>query len=166
MNLQEQTNRIKSIMGVSENTSAHQIMDIYNDWSGFNSREEAIEELDYLLNTDFPHGLNNIPENVTLYRVLALDNNETINEDEIGEHFVAEPQICYTRSFLEKIGIWDYIDNVNLFILTCKTNKDNINMNTTIGNRLLYPRENEFTIDNPKNVKLISRKQIKLADID
>jgi hypothetical protein len=163
MNLNEQTNRIKSLiskMGGVLLENEH-IIDKYNDWSGFNTKEDAIDELNYLLSTDFPYGLSNIPDKVTLYRVLIIENNQKINEDEIGEHFVAQPEICYTRSFLEKIDVYDLLNNnTKLYILTCLTSKDNISIDKTIGNRLLYPREEEITVINPKKIKLINKEII------
>ena len=168
MNLQEQTYRIKSLISkiggiIFEN---NHIIDKYNDWSGFNSKEDAIEELNHLLTTDFPYGLLNIPDKVTLYRVLAIENNNKINEEEIGEHFVSQPEICYERSFLEKIGVWDILnENTKLYILTCITDKINIDIDKTIGNRLLYPREEEFTIKNPRKIKMINKKIIQKSNI-
>jgi hypothetical protein len=132
-----------------------------NDTSGFNNREDAIEELEHLINTDFPSGFKNIPNIVVLYRVLLLEDGDSINEDIVGEHFISEPNLI-DIGFLEKIGVWDnWSEDAKLWLLTCETEKNNIDIVRTIGNRLLYPRENEFTLYNDRKIKIINKKQIK-----
>lgn len=136
-----------------------------NDTSGFNSRQDAIEELEYLLSADFPDGLKNIPNEVILYRVVLIKSGEIVNEDEVGEHFVADPQFI-DRSFLEKIGVMDnWGDESTLWLLKCLTSKDNIDIERTIGNRLLYPRENEFTVFNGKKIKVTGKKEVKKSKL-
>lgn len=131
-----------------------------NDTSGFNYREDAIKELKYLINTDFPSGFKNIPDVVILYRVLLLKDGDSINEDVIGEHFISDPRLIDIY-FLRSIGVWhDWSENAELWLLTCETEKNNIDIERTIGNRLLYPRENEFTLYNDKKIKIINKKRI------
>ena len=156
---QDQEEEIKDVMKTFENFNKD--FSKFNDWSGFNSREDGLEELEYLFTTDFPDGFNNIPEKVILYRLLLIENGEEINEEKLGEHYIAlENQIDV--GFLEKIGIWDEwdIDLQKLYLLTCETTKDNIDFDGTIGNRLVYPRENEFTLLNDTNIKILNKKEI------
>jgi len=130
-----------------------------DDTSGFNSREDAIEEVEYLLEADFPNGFRNFPDKVILYRLLLLDNGESINEDELGEHFTSESNLDI--GFLEKIGIWEnWSDDTKLWLLTCETEKRNIDIVRTIGNRLLFPRENEFTLLNSSKINIINKRQV------
>ena len=143
------------------NKSADDIINhVGGDISGFNSKEDAIEEIEYLISADFPDGLNNIPDKVILYRVVLIEDGESINEEKVGEHFISYPNI--DRGFLEKIGLWDNWDKDNdkLWLLECETNVDNIDLGRTLGNRLLYPRENEFTLKNEKKIKIINKKEI------
>lgn len=136
------------------------IKHVGNDTSGFNNREDAIEELEYLINADFPTGFKNIPNVVVLYRVLLLEDGDSINEDVVGEHFISEPNLIDV-GFLEKIGVWEnWSEDAKLWLLTCEVEKNNIDIERTIGNRLLYPRESEFTLYNDKKIKIISKKQI------
>lgn len=138
------------------------------DYSGFNTKEDAIEELDYLFNTDFPYGFKNIPEIVTLYRVLLI-NKETniIKEENVGDHYISVNNEI-GRGFLEKIGIWDDWDEdeEKLILLECKTTKNNIDIDASVGNRLAFPRENEFTVIDGSKVKIIGKKEIKKEEID
>jgi hypothetical protein len=136
-----------------------------NDVSGFNNRQDAIDEIDYLLNAEFPSGFKNIPNRVLLYRVLLLEDNESINEYDVGEHFIAEPNLI-DIGFLEKIGVWDsWSDESKLWLLTCEVDKKNIDFERTIGNRLLYPRENEFTLFDKSKIKMVNKKILKKENI-
>ena len=68
--------------------------------------------------------------------------------------------------FLEKIGVWEnWSDDAKLYLLTVKTNIENIDFGRTIGNRLLYPREFEFTLINNSKIKIINKKILKRKDI-
>jgi hypothetical protein len=137
------------------------------DISGFNNKEDAVEEIKYLLEADFPYGFNNIPEYAILYRVVLIEDGEKINEEEIGEHFISDKKMAYTLSFLEKIGVWyNWSDDSKLWLLECKTKKQNIDIEATIGNRLLYPRENEYTLKNNASVTILNKKAINKKQID
>ena len=165
MNLQENIHKIKDMMGINErhdllNKPIKDIIDQVGGYgTGFNTDEDAIEEIEYVVSSDFPEGLNNIPTKVILYRVILLEDGKSINEDQVGEHFISDPRHI-DRSFLEKIDIWDNwdADNSKLWLLQCETDGDNIDIERTIGNRIQYPRENEFTLKNDKNIRLIKKK--------
>ena len=88
-----------------------------------------------------------------------MEDGKSINEDQVGEHFISDPRHI-DRSFLEKIDIWDNwdADNSKLWLLQCETDGDNIDIERTIGNRIQYPRENEFTLKNDKNIRLLKKK--------
>jgi hypothetical protein len=145
--------------------SPSDVFDYYNDYSGFNSKEDAIEELEYLLEADFPYGFKNIPQNIILYRVLLLDNNIPVNEEEVGHHFISLRENI-DIGFLEKIGVWDeWSEDSVLWLLECETTKDNLDIEVTIGNRLLYPRENEFTLKNPNKVKITNKSILEKSQI-
>ena len=51
-------------------------------------------------------------------------------------------------------------DLVKEFEAWLETNGDNIDLERTLGNRLLFPRENEFTLKNEKKIKIIDKKEI------
>lgn len=134
------------------------------DVAGFNSYDDAVEEIEYVINADFPYGLKNIPDKIILYRFLLLEDEEKINEEEIGEHFTAEQFI--DRGFLEKIGVWDnWSDEAKLWLLTCETDKEYIDLDKTLANRLSYPRENEITLFDNANIKILKRTNIKKTDV-
>jgi len=141
------------------------IQQVGNDTSGFNNSEEAEEEIENLINMNFPYGFKNIPNEVILYRVLLLKDEEIVNEENVGEHFISESNLI-DIGFLEKIGVLDnWSEDARLWLLTCQTSRYNINIERTIGNRLIYPREYEFTLYNNSKIKIIDKKELKRNDI-
>ena len=148
------------------NKSPKQIIKhVGNDTSGFNNSEEAEEEIENLINMDFPYGFKNIPNEVILYRVLLLKDGESVNEENVGEHFISESNLI-DIGFLEKIGVLDsWSEDARLWLLTCQTSRDNINIERTIGNRLIYPREYEFTLYNNSKIKIIDKKELRRNDL-
>lgn len=137
-------------------------------FQGFNTEEEAAEYLDDIRNKRFPDGLANIPPEMTLYRVILIQNGKKMDEEEVGKHFVADKDILYNEEFLNNIGIFEMLDwdsdNGELWLLTCKVQKTNLDLHETIRHRLMYPTEEEFTLKSPKGVRVIDKEQIELLD--
>ena len=136
---------------------------IIKDWAykyarrnheGFNSYDDAIEHLDYLFETDFPDGLNNIPNKIELYRYLDVESKKDINLEELGICYIADNHYLLSsfeiQDFFEKIGLNPDEDS-NIYMVTIITSKNDINFEETIINRLSYPTEYEFTLN--KNAK-------------
>jgi hypothetical protein len=163
--VREELNLIESF-DILNNTPKQIIKHVGNDTSGFNNSEEAEEEIENLINMDFPYGFKNIPNEVILYRVLLLKDGESVNEENVGEHFISESNLI-DIGFLEKIGVLDnWSEDARLWLLTCQTSRDNINIERTIGNRLIYPREYEFTLYNNSKIKIIDKKELKRNDLN
>lgn len=136
---------------------------------GFNSKEDAIEYIDWLKQEPFPEGLANIPHEVTLYRVLAMDKGEKIDEDEIGIHFVADEEVIRDGDWLEDIGVFSGVDSweeysYELWVLTCKVQSSNINLYETIKNRLRFPNEVEFTLKSPQGIRVIKKEKLEISN--
>ena len=118
---------------------------------GFNSTDDAVEYLDWFINH-----IKDIKNPLILYRILFVDSVHGINKEELGKHFVNDKNLVYNISFMESIGfIRSDIENYNFFIATIETTTDNINWKDTIAARLDYPNENEFTLKNNANFKII-----------
>jgi 3-methyladenine DNA glycosylase Tag len=98
--IREELNLIESF-DILNNTPKQIIKHVGNDTSGFNNSEEAEEEIENLINMDFPYGFKNIPNEVILYRVLLLKDGESVNEENVGEHFISESNLI-DIGFLEE----------------------------------------------------------------
>ena len=146
--------------------SSEEIIDSFEyGTQGFNTKEDAIEYLDELKEESFPDGLINIPSEMTLYRVVLIQRGKKIDEKEIGQHFVAYKELVTSDDFLEDIGVLDWIDEESqLWLLTCKVPKSNLDLHETVRNRLMFPQEEEFTLKSPQGIRVVNKEQVDISD--
>ena len=133
------------------------VVEYIGRWDGFNTNGDAIEEMDYLLNNEFPYGFKDVPPEVTLYRFLLIQDGEIVNDGDIGEHYIVDDTFV-DAGFFRSIGIWDeWGDDSIVYKLICKTQRSNLNWDAILDARLNFPRENEYTVLLSKRVKVIER---------
>jgi hypothetical protein len=128
-------------------------------------QEEALENVYNFIDSDFPYGLQNLPNKVLLYRILDV-NVKDLKPNNIGQHFVGDKNLLFNSDFLNSI---EFIDKTELphkikengIIVTVEVNKDDIDLYETIRTKGNYLSEFEYTvrslnyiIKNIENVKL------------
>tara|TARA_R110002110_G_scaffold61995_3_gene173490 strand:- start:112 stop:561 length:450 start_codon:yes stop_codon:yes gene_type:complete len=121
--------------------------DAYNEMGL--SKEWGIEDLESLL-----EWLNGLPEVITLYRLLYLNEGDEINKEELGDHYSDnKKELLYNHH--NKGSIYgDYGENS--ILVTVKVNKDQIDIFNTLHNNIMYPHEQEITLkDKGKGTQLI-----------
>ena len=116
---------------------------------------DILDRLDEFCTTDFPYGIQNIPNTIKLYRLLNVDSEEAINKEELGKHFVGDKDMFddydFVESFLHRYGE----ETKRWFIVTIETTKDNLDIGQILGNRAEYPNEHEFTVKDDKNLNIV-----------
>jgi hypothetical protein len=120
------------------------------------NQKEAEKELKYHLNR-----VKNLPEMVKGYRILRVNNKKDINLDEIGSHFAKnKADLLSNHSYLTGLG-------EKYYLITAKIPKNDIDLEETIKNNILYPHENEITVKNKgKNVKIVKIEEINTENDD
>jgi hypothetical protein len=76
----------------------------YSDETGdmpYGDYDEILNRVNNFYNTDFPYGLNNLPEEVILYRLLNVDGIDDINKQELGKSYVGDKEMFKNEDFLE-----------------------------------------------------------------
>jgi hypothetical protein len=111
------------------------------------------KNVDDFINGDFPHGLQNIPNPVTLYRILQVNNIAEINKRNLGDHFVGDIKI-FNSKFFESIGF--QFPAWRKFIVTVQMEPDNIDYKKSIINTISYPNEYEYRVKDDTNLKIIN----------
>lgn len=112
---------------------------------GFNSEENAIEELAEVLNADFPYGLKNVPEKLILYRVLFLKDPKKYNLKNFGHHYIASKMLI-DGDFLLRMGGENFDwDETPPYVFKVEIDRNEIDFSHTISNNLNHPREFEIT---------------------
>ena len=114
----------------------------------------AKEDLIELVNS-----LNKLPNPVTLYRVVHLDEGVGLNVDKLGSHYSYSKKTLinshYTRGWLSSMG-----SDGETILITVEVDKSKINVFDTISNNILYPNEKEITLKNKGYGLKIIKKEI------
>ena len=113
-------------------------------------KSEADKELEYHLDK-----IENLPDELTLYRILNVDNEEDINKKQLGSH--------YSNRKKDLISSHNFVDSgkENYFLVTVKAKKSLVDKMSTLENNVLYPNENEITLKNKgRGVEIINIKKI------
>jgi hypothetical protein len=114
------------------------------------SEKEAKNELKYHLNR-----VKNLPKTLTGYRILVVDDEKDINLDEIGSHFSENKvELLSNHSFCTGCG-------EKYYLITAKIPKNEVDLQETLRNNILYPNEHEISVKNKgKNVKIVKIEEI------
>lgn len=120
------------------------------------NEKQAENELNYYIKW-----AKNLPKVVKGYRILQVDSEKNINFNEIGSHFAKNKQeLLQNHSYLTGLG-------EKYYLISAEIPKNEINLDETIQNNILYPHENEITVkNNGKNVKIIKIEEIKVENDD
>ena len=112
--------------------------------------KEAKNELKYHLNR-----VKNLPKTLTGYRILVVNDEKDINLDEIGSHFSENKvELLSNHSFCTGCG-------EKYYLITAKIPKNEVDLQETLRNNILYPNEHEISVKNKgKNVKIVKIEEI------
>ena len=114
------------------------------------SQKEAENEVEYYLKW-----AKNIPKTQKGYRILVVNDKKDINLDEIGSHFSKNrSELLSNHSFCTGCG-------EKYYLITAEIPKNEVDIEETIKNNILYPNEMEITVKNKgKNVKIVKIEEI------
>ena len=114
------------------------------------SQKEAENEVEYYLKQ-----AKNIPKTQKGYRILVVNDKKDINLDEIGSHFSKNrSELLSNHSFCTGCG-------EKYYLITAEIPKNEVDIEETIKNNILYPNEMEITVKNKgKNVKILKIQEI------
>ena len=113
--------------------------------------EEAKEVLNDIIDS-----VKSLPEEIKLFRIIHVDNEEDINTEQLGSHYSTNKKdLLNSHSFADGVGDQS-------FLITILTPKKLVDVGETVYNNVLYPHENEVTLKNKgKGVKIVSIKKIR-----
>jgi hypothetical protein len=118
--------------------------------------KEAKNELKYHLNR-----VKNLQKTLIGYRILVVDDEKDINLDEIGTHFSENRQeLLSNHSFCTGCG-------EKYYLITAEIPKNEVDLQETLRNNILYPNEHEISVKNKgKNVKILKIQEINAENDD
>jgi len=109
------------------------------------SLEDAEDELEYHIKW-----FKSLPNELTLYRMIYVDNKDDINMKEPGSHYSMDKE--------NLVNFHDYAIGIGdeKYLLTVVANKSLIDAQATISNNILYPNEKEITLNKRgRGVKIV-----------
>lgn len=124
--------------------------------SGFDDEYSAQVQIDHIQDM-----LDDLPEEVTLYRVVFLDSISELNKLKPGAHYVLNKESLLNNHYLMGIAS-SHSTKEKPYLITVKVNRDKIDIPTTIDNNLRYPNEEEISLKNKgSGAKIVNIKEIK-----
>jgi len=95
-------------------------------------------------------GYENFPEEISLFRLVRIDNKKNIDKNYFGTHWTTTKEILYDTNFLDSIDIVFY-STEELYIINGTFKKDQIDIRETIMNNIDWENENEISIKKNQN---------------
>lgn len=110
-----------------------------------------------LIRSPFPFGYSEIPDEVELMKIVYLKSEKDLYKEKLSVHYFANPEdIENIRSQLNGAD-----HEGEPYLLTIKTNKQNIDVEATLRNNLLYQFEYETTLKPKSDVKITKIERLK-----
>lgn len=109
-----------------------------------------------LIRSPFPFGYSGIPNEIELMKIVYLKSENDLDKEKLSIHYFANPEdIENIRSQLNGAG-----HEGEPYLITIKTNKQNIDVEATLRNNLLYQFEYETTLKPKSDVKIIKMERL------
>ena len=117
--------------------------------------EIASEELGELITW-----VKDLPEELFLYRVLYLDDENQINYDELGSHY-SQDRTDLINNHYNRGSIYGHRQGEDAYLITVKVPKSEVDVMETLNNNILYPHEKEITLkDNGRGATYLDIEKI------
>ena len=127
----------------------------YNS-SACETPECAIDDFKQFLNIPFPEELGNVPETITIFRLIRLKNESELNKTNLGKSWFSIPNQYEKKNFYDNL---DYLeikstDKGNIYLLTATTKQSNVDIPRTLWERSTQWYENEIVIKDDTKLSL------------
>jgi len=124
--------------------------------SGFDDEYSAQSHLDHILDI-----IDDLPEEVILYRVVFLDSPSDLNKIKPGTHYVLNKESLLKNHYLMDM-VSSHSQGEKPYLITIKVEKNKVDIATTIDNNLRYPNEEEISLKNKgSGAKVVRINEIK-----
>ncbi len=110
-----------------------------------------------LIKSPFPFGYSEIPDEIELMKIVYLKSDKDMDKEKLSVHYFANPEDI--ENIRSQLNGADYKGEP--YLLTIKTNKQNIDVEQTLRNNLLYQFEYETTLKPKSDVKMIKIERLK-----
>lgn len=104
--------------------------------------------------------MNSLPDQILLYRILHLENENVLDTKELGSHYSYDKKNLLRSHYLR--GPISFLnDEGETVLVTVRADKKQIDIVETLSNNILYPNEMEITLkDKGTGVTIIDIEKI------
>ena len=110
-----------------------------------------------LIRNPFPFGYSEIPDEIELMKIIYLRYEQDLDNENLNIHYFANSEDI--ENIKNQLNGADYAGEP--YLLTVRTNKQNIDVEATLRNNLLYQFEYETTLKPKSDVKIIKIERLK-----
>ncbi|MBT9167616.1 MAG: hypothetical protein DDT19_00954 [Syntrophomonadaceae bacterium] len=110
-----------------------------------------------LIRSPFPFGYSEIPDEIELMKIVHLKSEKDLDKEKLSVHYFANPEDI--ENIKSQLNGADH--EGTLYLITVKTNKQNIDVEQTLRNNLLYQFEYETTLKPNSDVSIIKVERLK-----
>jgi hypothetical protein len=111
-----------------------------NNQMGFNDSEDALDELNWLLDNKY----KDLDDQIYLYRLLFIEKDEEIDTSKLGDHWIIDPSII-NHDFIKKIRETNDSPYIEPIVIKGLFNSKDLDWVNTLHNNMSYPNEEEVT---------------------
>jgi hypothetical protein len=126
------------------------------DWNRSFFSEDRVRE--YI--EQFMSEFNRMGDTITLHRLVRLEHIDNLNGDKLGNHYVVDRNLLTDSEFLESIGIEEH--SGSYYIVSVKVDKKDVNLMTTLAQRMLNSHEEEFFIDDHIKPEIVETERVEI----
>ncbi len=130
-----------------ENIDDQTIMKLVSEYNAIDGEKFIME----LIKSPFPFGYSEIPDEIELMKIVYLKTDKDLDREKLSTHYFANPEDIENIKSQLKGAEYDG----DPYLITAKTNKENINVEQTLRNNLLYQFEYETTLKSKADVRII-----------
>ena len=110
-----------------------------------------------LIRNPFPFGYSEIPDEIELMKIIYLRYEQDLDNENLNIHYFANSEDI--ENIKNQLNGADYAGEP--YLITVRTNKQNIDVEATLRNNLLYQFEYETTLKPKSDVKIIKIERLK-----
>jgi len=125
---------------------------LYDDLNNEEAIKEIINDLKLLLKDDYPNGFKNIPNTLTLYRIVKLDKPGDLNTSNLGGSWFSDIERIKDKNFIDQL----FNNRKNLYMITAEVPITKVDIPRSMIQRITTHIENEIVLNDDTNIKITS----------
>ena len=129
---------------------------LYDELTDDEAIDEIVNDFNLLLKSNYPEGFKNVPNVLTLYRIVKLKSSDELNKSKLGMSWFSDKERIEDKNFIDQL----FNTNQNLYLITAEVPISNIDIPRSMVQRVMSYIENEVVIKDDTNISIIDLKKL------